>query len=136
VDQQGNGVVVTDQDPPTQPDLAARALEELIAELDVCIEVLQHALRRAEWLHEQRESGKTWREIVPAEPGPLVVESITTALDTLATTGGRWRREQARALHAEGLSINRIAALFGVTRQRISVLVRDRNGDTPADTSS
>jgi len=129
-------VVVTDQDPAAQPDLAARALEELIAELHVCIDVLQHALRRAERLHEQRESGKTWREIVPAEPRPLVVESITTALDTLTTTGGRWRREQARALHAEGASINRIAALFGVTRQRISVLVRDRNGDTPADPSS
>jgi plasmid maintenance system antidote protein VapI len=32
-------------------------------------------------------------------------------------------------LLAEGVSINRIAALFGVTRQRISALVRKRHGE-------
>ena len=41
-------------------------------------------------------------------------------------------REQAAALQAEHISINRIAALFGVTRQRISALLRE-NGQEPTD---
>ena len=43
-----------------------------------------------------------------------------------ATAGHAWRREQALALQGEQVSINRIAALFGVTRQRISALLRER----------
>jgi plasmid maintenance system antidote protein VapI len=39
--------------------------------------------------------------------------------------GSAWRREQASALQAEDVSINRIAAMFGVTRQRISALLKE-----------
>ena len=63
------------------------------------------------------------------EPRPLVVERISTVLASLATAGHFWRREQASALQGEQVSINRIAALFGVTRQRISVLLRERAAD-------
>jgi hypothetical protein len=41
-------------------------------------------------------------------------------LASLARTGHAWPREQALALQGEQVSINRIAAMFGVTRQRIS----------------
>lgn len=51
-------------------------------------------------------------DIVSTETRPLIVERVIHALETLTTTGSRWRREQARALLAEGASINRIAALF------------------------
>ncbi|OMQ15518.1 hypothetical protein A7K94_0208870 [Modestobacter sp. VKM Ac-2676] len=54
-----------------------------------------------------------------------MVESISTVLGTLSTAGHVWRREQAAALQAEDVSINRIAALFGVTRQRISTLLKE-----------
>jgi hypothetical protein len=60
------------------------------------------------------------------------VESISTVLSALATAGHTWRREQAAALHAEQVSINRIAALFGVTRQRISALLRESGSPTEA----
>ena len=59
------------------------------------------------------------------EDRPLVVESISSVLASLTSAGHVFRREQARALNADGVSINRIAALFGVTRQRISALLRD-----------
>ena len=38
----------------------------------------------------------------------------------------RLRRAQAAALHDEGLTMDRIAELFGVTRQRISQILRSR----------
>ena len=112
---------------PDATDAAGQALEELIAELDVVVRELQGAKRRALELQEQRRDGLSWYSIVRAEERPLIVEQITTAMSALATVGGRWRRTQAQALHDEALSINRIAELYGVTRQRVSALLRDRD---------
>lgn len=101
------------------------------------VRLLQQAARnqgyRADILRKHRRSGRSWLDVVTIEERPLIVERITCAMDSLATKGGRWRRKQARALRAEGVSINRIAALYGVTRQRISALVRDREGGGGAD---
>ncbi len=110
-------------------DPAARALESLLTELDACIAELQHARTRSASLLEKRKAGRPWLEIVTGEARPLVVESISTVLGSLATAGHAWRREQASALQREDVSINRIAALFGVTRQRISALLRERDAD-------
>ena len=113
------------------PDAAAeRALENLVTELDACISELQRARTRAEKLRADRSAGAPWVDIVTTEAKPLVVESISTVLGSLATAGHTWRREQAAALHGEQVSINRIAALFGVTRQRISALLRERDEAT------
>ena len=111
----------------TEPDPALRALERLVTELDACIEELRRARTRSGNLLEKRREGRPWLEIVTGEARPLVVESITTVLGSLATAGHAWRLEQASALHGEDVSINRIAALFGVTRQRISALLRERD---------
>ena len=104
---------------------AEAALQELVAELDRCIEELAQARGRAEELLVERRSGHTWTEIVAGEARPLVVERISTVLASLARAGSAWRREQALALQAENVSINRIAAMFGVTRQRISALLKE-----------
>ena len=109
----------------TEP--ATRALVNLVSELDACIAELEHARARSVRLLEKRQAGRPWLEIVTGEARPLVVESISTVLGSLATAGHAWRREQASALHHEDVSINRIAALFGVTRQRISALLRERD---------
>ncbi len=114
------------QDGATDP--ATLALENLVTELDACIAELQHARARSQTLLEKRRSGRPWLEVVTGEARPLVVESISTVLSSLATAGHAWRREQASALQGENVSINRIAALFGVTRQRISALLRERAG--------
>jgi hypothetical protein len=112
-------------DTPDPLDPATAALEALVAELATCTGHLQHARGRAERLLAERRQHRPWLEIVTDESRPLVVESISAVLASLATAGHAWRREQALALHQEGVSINRIAALFGVTRQRISALLRE-----------
>jgi hypothetical protein len=106
---------------------AERALRELVAELDRCAEELTQARVRAEELLLARRSGHSWTDIVSTEARPLVVERISTVLASLAGAGHAWRREQALALQAEQVSINRIAAMFGVTRQRISALLKERD---------
>jgi hypothetical protein len=115
--------------PPTTEAPAARALLDLIDELDRCLGELSEARARAGDLLREHRSGRPWLAIVTAETRPLVVERISTVLAGLATAGHAWRREQALALQAEQVSINRIAALFGVTRQRISALLREREDD-------
>ena len=84
-----------------------------------------------EFLHllRERRTGRAWLEVVNGESRPLVVESVSSVLSRLSGTGHDWRREQALALRRETVSINRIAALFGVTRQRISALLRERDAE-------
>jgi hypothetical protein len=106
-------------------DTALAALEDLVREIDRCAAELEGARRRAELLLAERRIGRPWLEIVTEEARPLVVERVSTVLSGLAGAGSAWRRAQARALHDERVSINRIATLFGVTRQRISALLRE-----------
>ena len=111
----------------TEQDPAVRALNELMTVLDTCVTELSGARSRAEKLLEERQTGRAWLDLVTAESRPLVVEQISSVMASLASAGGAWRREQAHALASEQVSINRIAAMFGVTRQRISALLRERS---------
>ena len=106
-------------------DPAEQALAALVTELDLCVAELVQARDRAEDLLLQRRDGHAWLAIVTSEDRPLVVERISRVLASLSAAGSRWRREQAAALQAEQVSINRIATLFGVTRQRISALLKE-----------
>ena len=112
-------------------DKASGTLRALIEEIDACIGQLHHARSRAETLVAAREQGRSWTDIVTGESRPLVVESISSVLGALSTAGHAWRRDQAAALRAEDVSINRIATMFGVTRQRISALLKEAGA--PAD---
>ncbi|MCA0145913.1 hypothetical protein [Blastococcus sp. LR1] len=111
--------------PQPTGDSAVRALEQLIEQIDLSVEELQRARERAVELVAARAAGEPWLELVTAEARPLVVESVSSVLSSLASAGHEWRREEAAALQREDVSINRIAALFGVTRQRISALLRE-----------
>jgi len=89
---------------------------------------LQTAVRTSRRL---RVQGRSWREIITREDRPRLVERVSAVLARLSGTGSRLRRAQARALRAEGLTVDQIAELFGVTRQRISALLgRDRAEQT------
>jgi len=107
-------------------DPATAALRELDAALSTSISELTAARARVETVLAARVAGKAWRDIANSEERPLVVESVTAVLDRLSAVGSRFRRAQAHALHREGLSMERVASLFGVTRQRVSALLRDR----------
>jgi len=138
-------LLLTRQDDPSRPcedsmsttpsaadDAAIEALEGLLTCIDASMDELEQARARAEHLLAERRAGRPWLEMVTAEARPLVVERISAVLASLATAGHRWRREEAAALQREQVSINRIAALFGVTRQRISALLREHDGSLEA----
>ena len=110
-------------------DDATLALCALMEQIDACTAQLAQAHERAEQLLLSRRAGTSWEAIVTAEERPLIVEQISSVLAALNSAGADWRREQAAALQAEHVSINRIAAMFGVTRQRISALLRESGAD-------
>jgi hypothetical protein len=105
-------------------DGALHALDELRDQLDQTIRDLLAAKERLEQLARLRALGVSWSEIVSNEERPLVVETIATVLVELGETGSRFRREEALALQSEKMSITRIGQLFGVSRQRISTILR------------
>lgn len=109
------------------------ALETLDKALRRNLDRVERAIKRAEELRNAHAEGKTWTEVARAEERPMILEMISANLDELYQAGGRLRRVMAKALHDEGMSMEQIARLFGVTRQRVSALLREpRSADERA----
>jgi|SRR5215470_10664547 len=53
-----------------------------------------------------------------------MMEEISQAVRAVVRDGNRFRRMEARALYAEGLTMAQLATVFGVSRQRVSALLR------------
>jgi predicted XRE-type DNA-binding protein len=81
---------------------------------------------RARYLRERLKAGDGLVELVESEDAPRMVELLSTNIATLETTGAEFRAAEALALRAQGLTIEAIAELFGVTRQRISALLKQK----------
>ncbi len=105
-------------------DPAADALLSLAAVLRSSADDCARLADRAEALHARRADGVPWSELAGAEAQPLIVTVITQVMDRLAEAGAAFRREEALALAREGLTHERIAFLFGVTRQRVGALLK------------
>ena len=114
---------------PEPIDAVLAALEELTTVLRQTTERNRTAIQRAEAIRRLRDRRHRYREIVPMEKRPLIVELLTQSLSELSEASGRFRTVEARALYEEGLTMAEIADLFGVTRQRIAALLR-RGTDT------
>jgi hypothetical protein len=79
---------------------------------------------RIAWIRARRAEGLGYREIVSVEQPPLVVELLSRNAQQLDAVGVQVRRAEARALHDEGMTMEEIARLFGVSRQRVSTILR------------
>lgn len=99
-------------------DIEAGAAENVERSLEI--------QRRVRYLRERLEAGDDLVELVEQEEPPRVVELMSTNMATLETVGAELRAAQALALRSEGLTIEAVADLFGVTRQRISALLKQK----------
>jgi hypothetical protein len=102
-----------------------RALEELETALAESTAANQAATLRAAEIRALLDAGMSVSEIVLLEQPPLIVELTSDNVKRLYETGGKLRRLEALALHEEGMTMDTIARLFGVSRQRVSALVND-----------
>ena len=123
----GAATVGETQVPPDDEVLAALgAVLDALAENDRRTELL---VEKGQILRRQRAEGRSWAEIVQSGERPLVVELLSDSLQALTDAGARFRRAQARALYRDGVTMEQIAELFGVSRQRVSHLLRAEGED-------
>jgi transcriptional regulator with XRE-family HTH domain len=106
-----------------------KALLELDHALEANARRMAQIKRRIAEIRRQHSVGRSYREIVEATEGDLSVQLITEATQALEEVGSRVRRTEALALHREGMTMDEIAGKFGVSRQRISALLRDAGGE-------
>jgi hypothetical protein len=100
------------------------ALDALVVALRQNIEVNKRVIERAELIKRRRQAGDGYVEIVTDAQSALILDMVNENLDRLARMGARFRRAEAKALYDEGMTMERIAAVFRVTRQRVSALLR------------
>lgn len=100
------------------------AFEGLERALDANTERARLIKERIAAIRAARAERRPYGEIVRAEERPLVVQLVTESATALDSFGVRLRRAEAQALYDEGLTMEEIASLFGVTRQRVSVLLK------------
>jgi transcriptional regulator with XRE-family HTH domain len=102
-----------------------QALDDLDRALDDSVDMTRRVKERIAEIRAARARGQSMSEIVPQEETPLIVQLLTEITNLLHSYGNRVRRTEARALHQEGMTMEEIARLFGVTRQRVSALLRN-----------
>jgi hypothetical protein len=107
------------------------ALRDLQGALDQTLESVQQMRARSNEILESASAGHALRDSVPLEQRPVLVQLLTQTTELLQTYGNRVRITEANALYSEGMTMDQIARLFGVSRQRISTLLRgrERNGE-------
>src|SRR5215469_272601 len=59
-----------------------------------------------------------------------MAEQLSKALRLLNKHGQLYRRAEAQALYAEGLTMAELASVFQVSRQRVAMLLREPAGDS------
>lgn len=114
----------------TKEPTAIERLSAALASIEIAaaanVERSLEIQRRVRWLHEQIDSGHSIAELVQSEESPRVTELVSANMTILETVGAELRASMALALREDGLTIESIAGLFGVTRQRISALLRQK----------
>jgi DNA-directed RNA polymerase specialized sigma24 family protein len=100
---------------------ALTALESTLADNEKRTSLIRARIAQ---LRRLRSQGAPYAEIVSTSDGPLIVQLLTESSAALDISGASVRRAEARALYAEGLTMDQIAERFGVTRQRVSALLR------------
>lgn len=116
--------------PPT--DEALTCLSELANSSG---ELHRRVSQLSQWMSAatQQAPELSYARMMPLEKRLVMMEQISEAIRALAKDGNRFRRMEARALYAEGLTMAQLAAVFGVSRQRVSTLLRDTRDGAAVD---
>ena len=106
------------------------ALDDLDRALDANLERTRRMKLRITELQQAVAEGRPLIQVVPREEPPVLVQLLTESAEALQAFGSRVRRTEARALHQQGMTMDQIAAVFGVTRQRAPALLREPDRET------
>jgi hypothetical protein len=96
-------------------DVAASSADDLISLNENLAALRNHRVR-----------GTSWHRIISDGDSPNPLPTLTTIATNFARASGAFRRALAVGLRKEGMQVSEIATLFGVSRQRVSALIRPR----------
>ena len=99
------------------------ALDSVVLTLEEACAEGEQAAAQARQIRDASGEGQSWQQLLAGGDEAPLVRQIASVLKRLGDSSSRLRRAEARALHGEGLSNERIAELFGVSRQRVSALL-------------
>jgi hypothetical protein len=119
----------------TDSDDVLEAIDSVVQALTENLSRTAIAIQRAAEIRQQRLAGRSYTDIYEHSERPLLIEILTTNVLELYDVGHRLRTRQASALRQEGLSTQRIAQLYGVSRQRVMALLRSAPGIVSQDVS-
>jgi DNA-directed RNA polymerase specialized sigma24 family protein len=108
------------------------ALDKLESVLQSSIKDVERLLGRVSDVRARLETGESLSELLDASERPLIIESLSVLLDRLGDASSALRRAEAQQLFAEGFTRTRIAAMFGVSRQRATTLLSRGRGTSAA----
>jgi hypothetical protein len=110
----------------TMDDEVLAALADAVAILEEHQRRAQQLIAKADRLVRLRRDGLPWEEILLSEEHPLMSVLFAETAEAMMHANSRVRRTQAQALRRAGVTLTRIGELLGVTRQRVSALLRGR----------
>jgi hypothetical protein len=99
------------------------ALNALTFALEAATDDQQAMADETHRMRRQRSWRGSWAATLPAPGEPNLVSLSTRTLSRLGVATAKVRTTLARALRSEGLTVREIAALFGVSHQRVSELL-------------
>lgn len=112
---------------PDTDERLALALEQLAAAITANTRRNAEILTSIGIIRDAVDRGLAPTDALDAEPRPRIVELLTSNIDTLHSAGATFRAALAQALHDDGMTIATIADEFGVTRQRVSALLKQHH---------
>jgi predicted XRE-type DNA-binding protein len=80
-----------------------------------------------------RVQGLTCRHLLSSADSPNVLSTLGAIATNLGRASGSFRRALALGLRREGMQVTEVANLFGVSRQRVSALIRPRDDAGDSD---
>jgi DNA-directed RNA polymerase specialized sigma subunit len=104
-------------------DALLAALVELRATLDGIGGELRHLHAMTDRPLQQRAEGAAWHSILAAEDHPRLTDVLNRLAANVTDINARYRTALATSLYKEGLTMQGIAEVLGVTRQRVAALL-------------
>jgi len=109
-------------------DSALDALHALRAALGTTDEWLRHAIKRTNEIEGFLGRGYSWRQVLSTEERPLMSEIVHRYITRLEEVTNRFRREEVRCLHSEGVNVEEIADIFGITVAQVETMLFNAHG--------